>query len=267
MIYASRPANCGARAYGRRADYHSHVSEGQKRNARPASGGAVGYGLRRLVRTQKEGQELEAFQEMSLASRQKFVRMAYAILRNKEDAEDAVQNAVLSAYLHLRTFQGRSALTTWLTRIVLNAALMIQRKRRASRIDPLPEPRATDDTAWMERIPDSQPDPEMACAEGETFQLIDSVLGGMTPALRQAFRMTYYDEMSIREACALLGVSTGTFKSRLFRARRHLLNEANRFLARPVHKRTALAFSFAPNDVQPRAASAADISSLQVALS
>jgi RNA polymerase sigma-70 factor (ECF subfamily) len=267
MTYASRPANCGACACGRTADYHSHVSEGQKRSARPASGGAVSYGLRRFGRTQKESQELEAFQEMFLASRQKFVGMAYGILRNKEDAEDAVQNASLSAYLHLRTFEGRSALTTWFTRIVLNAALMIQRKRKASRIELLPEPSTTDGTTAMERISDPQPDPEMACAEGETFRLIDGVLGGMTPALRQAFRMTYYDDMSIREACALLGVSTGAFKARLFRARRHLLNEINCFLVRPVRESTALAFSFVPKAVQPRAASAADMSSLQVALS
>lgn len=267
MAYATRPANGAAGACGRRADYPSHVSEGRKRNTRPALGGAISYGLRRFARTQKEGQELETFQEMCLASREKFVGMAYRILRNKEDAEDAVQNAFLSAYLHLRTFEGRSALRTWLTRIVLNSALMIRRKRKASQIDSPPEPGTTDNATWAERIPDSQPDPEMSYAEGETFQLIDGALGKMKPALRQAFRMTYYDEMSVREACALLGVSAGTFKSRLFRARRHLLNEANRFLPRAVHKRTELTFPLTPHDVPPCAASAAEVSSLQVALS
>src|SRR5262249_47949492 len=153
----------------------------------------------------------------------------------------------LSAILHLRSFEGRAALTTWFTRIVLNAALMIQRKRNASRIAPAPETTTSDDTSWIERIPDSQPDPEMACAEGEAFHLIDGVLGRMTPAIRQAFRMTYYDEMSIREACSLLGVSTGTFKSRLFRAKRHLANEAHHFLGRRVSNKTAFALSFAPN--------------------
>ena len=119
----------------------------------------------------------------------------------------------------------------------------------------------------MERIPDSQPDPEMVCAEGKTFRLINGVLGGMKPVLRKAFKMSYYDEMSIPEACAWLGVSTGAFKARLFRALRHLSNEANRFLPRPLHKRADLTFSFAPSEVQPCATSAVDISSSQVTLS
>ena len=67
---------------------------------------------------------------MFVASRPKFVAMARGILRNREDAEDAVQNSFISGYLHLRSFEGRSALSTWFTRIVLNAALMIQRKRK-----------------------------------------------------------------------------------------------------------------------------------------
>jgi len=58
MTYASRPANSGACAYGRTADYHSHVSEGRKRRARPASGGAVSCGLRKFGRTEEESQEL-----------------------------------------------------------------------------------------------------------------------------------------------------------------------------------------------------------------
>src|SRR5215469_12385955 len=72
----------------------------------------------------------EVFEQMFVASRKQFVAMAYSILRNTEDAEDAVQNAFLSGYLHLRNFQGRSALKTWFTRVVLNAALMIRRKRK-----------------------------------------------------------------------------------------------------------------------------------------
>src|SRR6202007_2542609 len=99
---------------------------------------------------------VDALHEMFLASRPKFVAMAYSILRNKEDAEDAVQDAVLSAYVHLRNFEGRSAFTTWFTRIVLNAALMILRKRTNSRIDSLPEPPTADQIPWTEWIPASQ---------------------------------------------------------------------------------------------------------------
>ncbi len=200
-----------------------HVLRRTKRIAQSRSCKPVRQESHNLAETRTGVVGMEAFHEMFVTLRPKFVTMAHAIVRNREDAEDAVQNAFLLGHRHLRSFEGRSALTTWFTRIVLNAALMIRRKRKPSWIDPLPERNTADDTPWMERIPASQPDPEMVYAEEETFQLIDVVLGKMSPVLRQAFTMTYYDEMSSREACAFLGVSTGTFKSRVFRARRHLL--------------------------------------------
>jgi RNA polymerase sigma factor (sigma-70 family) len=116
----------------------------------------------RFVKTQTEALGLEALEEMFVASRSKFVKIAYSILRNREDAEDAVQNAFLSAYLHLRSFEGRSAFTTWFTRIVLNAALMIQRKRKSSGLRPLSETSNSHSDDRTESIPASQPDPETA---------------------------------------------------------------------------------------------------------
>ena len=169
--------------------------------------------------------------------------MAHAILRNREDAEDAVQNAFLSGYLHLRSFEGRSALRTWFTRIVLNAALMIQRKRKPSMIQPLPENSDSREVNWTENIPASEPDPEMVHAERETLQLVDGVLGRMKPALRQAFTMTYYDELSGPEACAVLGVSAGTFKARLFRAKRQVFDQTELALVAPIHKKTLSALN------------------------
>ena len=210
---------------------------------------------------------VDALQEMFQASRPKFVAIAYSILRNKEDAEDAVQDAVLSAYVHLRNFEGRSAFTTWFTRIVLNAALMILRKRTNSRIDSLPESSPSGEISWTERIPAPQPDPEMICAEGETFQLIDVLLGKMSPALRQSFTMTYYHEMSSREASTLLGVSIGTYKSRVFRARRHLLALAQRSHVAPIRRAAHSPFSFDRLDFQALAAKPAEISSPEMAFS
>jgi RNA polymerase sigma-70 factor (ECF subfamily) len=173
---------------------------------------------------------------MFLTSRPRFVALAYSILRNKEDAEDAVQDAFLSACLHLRAFEGRSAFTTWFTRIVFNASLMIRRKRKRVWNDSQRESTTTDETPWTERIPAAQPDPEMMCAEEETLQLMDVLLGRMSPLLRQAFTMTYYQEMSNEEAGAMLGVTTGTFKSRLLRARRHLMKRASRSLLAPIRR-------------------------------
>jgi RNA polymerase sigma-70 factor (ECF subfamily) len=195
------------------------------------------------------------------------VGQAFSILRNKEDAEDAVQDAFLSACRHLRTFEGRSAFTTWFTRIVLNAALMIRRKRKPSSSD-LPVTHSTDDISWAERIPASQPDPEMVCAAKETFQMINDLLENMSPVLRQAFTLTHYHEISISQAAALLGVTTGTFKSRLFRARQHLMIQAQRSLVAPIRRATHSPSSFSKDNFQILATrQPADLSSAEMAFS
>jgi RNA polymerase sigma-70 factor (ECF subfamily) len=209
---------------------------------------------------------MEAFQEMFVASRTKFVAMAHAILRNREDAEDAVQNAFLSGHLHFRSFEGRSALTTWFTRIVLNAALMIRRKRKPS-WSPSQETNPLEDARWMQTISASEPDPEMVCAERETFQFINGVLAKMKPALRQAFTMTYYDELSGPEACALLGISPAAFKARLFRARRQLLNQSQRDLVSPIRRAHHSSFFPDKSAVQHLVARPLDTSSLEASYS
>jgi RNA polymerase sigma-70 factor (ECF subfamily) len=208
---------------------------------------------------------MKAFEEMVVASRSKFLAIANTILRNREDAEDAVQNAILSGYLHLPGFEGRSALTTWFTRIEMNAALMIRRKQKFPWMSPRPETSTSDDARRMERIRSSQPDPEMVYAEREAFQFINEALGKMKPAHRQAITMTYYDEMSVPEARAVLGVSTATFKSRLLRARRQLLNRAQRNKVTPIRRATP--FFPDKNPFQPPAVRQPDIGSSEVSFS
>jgi DNA-directed RNA polymerase specialized sigma24 family protein len=132
-------------------------------------------------------------------------------------------------------------------------------------MSPRPETSNSDDARRMERIRSSQPDPEMVYAERETFQFINEALGKMKPALRQAFTVTYFDEMSCPEARALLGVSTATFKSRLLRARRQLLNQVRRIRVARIRSATP---SFADkNPFQPLAARQPEIGSLEVSLS
>src|SRR5246500_790779 len=233
---SSISARCGGHACAGTADCRLGRSRARNNHLRPHLRAAASHTSHRFVPAQREGHEWEAVQEMFLASRSRFVGMAYSILRNKEDAEDAVQDALLSAYLHLRAFEGRSAFTTWFTRIVFNAALMIRRKRKRSRDDSQQESGTMDDTPWMEKIPAAQPNPEVMYAKEETFRLLDALIGRMSPLLRQAFKLTYYQEMSNEEAAALLGVTSGTFKSRLFRARRHLMNHATRSLRAPIRR-------------------------------
>jgi RNA polymerase sigma factor (sigma-70 family) len=202
MTYASRSASFSGRT--RAAASVSKplpVFRGRKRNpvstfCKPAS-----HESHNLVEAGPEVMGMDAFQEMFVAYRPKFVAMAHAILRNREDAEDAVQNALVSGYLHLRSFEGRSALTTWFTRIVLNAALMIRRKRKSPLTSPRPETGTSDDARWMREIPASQPDPDMVYAERETVQLINGVLAKMKPALRGDYvlRGRLYDFREIDE--------------------------------------------------------------------
>lgn len=210
-----------------------------KKDVRSAPSKPASYRACKLVETREEALRKDALEEMFAASRKRFLAIAYSVLRNREDAEDAVQEAFLSAYRHLRSFEGRSALKTWLTRIVLNAALMMQRKRKPSAARSVSESGVSHDDGWMENIPDSQPDPEMIHAERETLQFIDEKLDKLKPVLRQAFTMTYYDDLTVAEACAMLGVSSGTFKARLFHARRKLLGRTERALVTPIRRMPA----------------------------
>lgn len=210
-----------------------------EKNARSAPSKTASYEARKLAETREEVLRRDALEEMFVASRKGFLAIAYSILRNREDAEDAVQEAFLSAYRHLRSFEGRSALRTWLTRIVWNAALMMQRKRKTSAVRSFSESGVSHEVGWTENIPDSQPDPEMMNAERETLQFIDEKLGKLKPPLRRAFTMTYHDELSAAEACAKLGVSYGTFKARLFHARRKLLDRTDRALVTPIRRTPA----------------------------
>jgi RNA polymerase sigma factor (sigma-70 family) len=179
----------------------------------------------RSTRTRSQVQQARTLQELFLTSRERFIRIAYRILRNREDAEDAVQDAFLSACRHLREFEGRSALTTWFTRIVMNAALMLRRKRKnAARLGSHETDAAM--SLLTEVVPDTKPNPELAYSRAEAFEILEVHLKELNPLLREAVAMTYYDELSITEASSALGVTPGTIKARLFRGRRLLQQRA-----------------------------------------
>ena len=213
-----------------------------------------------------ESREWQAFEEMFLASRAKFMGLAYGILQNKEDAEDAIQDALVSAYVHLGRFEGRSAIKTWFTRVVLNASFMIRRKRKPAPVEFARETADADDPFGMDQIPASNPDPEMYCAETETFHLVDVLVGELSPTLRQAFRMTYCDEMPAKQAGTLLGVAKGTFKSRLCRAKKHLKQMAKRALVAPMRGARPLPFFPRQADLEDLGAKTAEVWSREMAL-
>jgi len=233
-------------SFGRRASLGAAIKPVFRGRKAPARSGYCK--LRRcepnhLVKTRGEVPGTEAFQEMFVTSRQQFVAMAYSIVRNTEDAEDAVQNAFISGYLHLRNFQGRSALKTWFTRVVLNAALMIRRKRKTVQLISAPEWASEEGGQWIDAIPSPQPDPEMCCAKTEELGVIHEASTQLKARLREAFSMFYENAMTVREARDVVGVSTGTFKARLFRARRQVISEARHALVRRPQKGAPDGFS------------------------
>ena len=179
----------------------------------------------RVAPTRTDALQQDILQELFLTSRKRFVRIAYRVLGNNEDAEDAVQDAFLSACRHFGKFEGRSALTTWLTRIVMNAALMVRRKRKNAASGPFHEMDAAL-SSFAETAHDTQPNPELAYSRAESYEILEAHLKELNPLLREAVVTTYYDELSVTEASSALGVPPGTYKTRLFRGRRLLQERA-----------------------------------------
>jgi len=144
-------------------------------------------------------------------------------LGNAADAEDAIQDAYLSAYTHLNQFRGEAQMSTWLTTIVINSALMKLRRRPRQLHIPLDAPaREREHRAFSDAIPDHQPNPEEVCQRWELAQWLARLSDRLSPTLRRTFQMRDVDGLSIRETAKRLGVPHGTVKGRVARARAHL---------------------------------------------
>jgi RNA polymerase sigma-70 factor, ECF subfamily len=185
----------------------------------------------RVEPTRSDALQQNILQELFLTSRERFIRIAYRILGNNEDAEDTVQDAFLSACRHFGKFEGRSALTTWLTRIVMNAALMVRRKRKNACCSFHEMDAAI--SAYANTAPDTRRNPELAYSRAESYEILEAHLKDLNPLLREAVVTTYYDELSVTEASSALGVPPGTYKARLFRGRRLLQQRATAINGNP----------------------------------
>jgi RNA polymerase sigma-70 factor (ECF subfamily) len=180
--------------------------------------------------------EAQALEILFSRHRQRLYRVALRMLRSKEDAEDAVQDALLSAYCNLASFQGRSLFSTWLTRIVVNASLI---KRRSQRTHPelfLEDAGANLNRPTSIDVIDSRPDPEQALASLETCLLVEDALKTLAPAMRSAFSLRELQELSNTEAAEVSGVQMGAFKSRITRARNQLSRQIDHYLLAPLQK-------------------------------
>jgi RNA polymerase sigma-70 factor, ECF subfamily len=152
----------------------------------------------------------------------RFRRIALGHLGNAADAEDAVQDALLSAWTHVDQFKGRAKMSTWLTTIVINSARMTLRRRSPQVQVALDEPCSEQNLSPADMVSDTRPDPEEVYRKRQIAQTLAHATLGLSPILRTTFRLRDVDGLSIRETAQLLGVPTGTVKARLARARMRL---------------------------------------------
>ena len=180
-----------------------------------------------LVAAAKSG-DVAAFEELVNRYERKIFRLTMNITRNREDAEDAMQDAFLKSYSHLKTFQGDSRFYTWLVRIAANEALMRLRKRRPNQFS-LDEPIEGDDDLIPRELQDWGPGPEQRFAQTEMREILSSVIDELEPDYRVVFVLRDIEELSTEETAASLGISVPAVKSRLLRARLKLREKLGRY--------------------------------------
>jgi RNA polymerase sigma-70 factor, ECF subfamily len=173
----------------------------------------------------------------------KLFRVARAILKDDAEAEDALQDAYLDAYRHLDDFRGGARLSTWLTRIVINQALMRLRKHRRDRIVvPFGDGRATEpDQAEADMADERSESPPSATLRAEIRRALERRIDELPTAFRTVFVMREVEDMTVDEPAECLSIPAATVRTRLFRARA-LLREA---LVRDMDMATVDVFGFA----------------------
>ena len=171
-----------------------------------------------LVAAAKRGQSA-AFEALCQPYARKLEQTAFRITRNREDAQDAVQDALLNAFVHLKNFDGRSSFSTWLTRIAINSSLMILRKRRNSLETAMPIGDEFGAEAPTLQIADHAPDPEKRYAQFEKEIILHTAIRHLRPKLRRTVEFQHLQERSIRETSKTLSISVAATKGRLFHAK------------------------------------------------
>jgi RNA polymerase sigma factor (sigma-70 family) len=149
-------------------------------------------------------------------------RTAFGVLRNAEDAEDALQDCWLRACTNLKYFEGRSSLSTWLTRIVINSALMIFRKKRSVREVSIEAVEETDKISLIDQLLDPTPNPEQRFVECERKKILNQAIRSLRPLIRDVVQLSQLQELSMKEIARRLGISVEASKGRMFHARAEL---------------------------------------------
>jgi RNA polymerase sigma factor (sigma-70 family) len=168
-----------------------------------------------LVEAARSGNE-EAFVKLWNHHSKKIFRTVIRIVKNREDAEDVLQEVCLRSFINIQRFDGRSKIYTWITRIAINTALMMLRRKRARS----PMVTLADADGWHPLdIPDESIDIEESCARNERAALLRKAVSSLSPKLQTVIEMYLSQDMSLIEIAELTGTSVVAAKSRIFRAR------------------------------------------------
>ena len=183
-----------------------------------------------LVAAAKAG-DIPAFETLVGRYERKIFRLTQNITQNREDAEDAMQEAFLKAFQHLGEFQGNSRFYTWLVRIAVNQALMKLRKRRPNVVS-LDEDLDTGEDMMPREVEDWGPSPEQRYEQTELSGILSNMIGELDPQFRVVFQLRDIEELSTEETAEALGLSVPAVKSRLLRARLKLRQKLNQHFRR-----------------------------------
>jgi RNA polymerase sigma-70 factor (ECF subfamily) len=184
----------------------------------------------------------EAFEILFRRYHQKMFHVALSRLQNTEDAEDAVQLAFQQAFIHLKSFQGQSRFSTWLTRIAINESLMLIRKRRQNHFS-IEGHQTVDEESFALEIKDPAATPEEQYGQREIRNVLSGAIDELRPILKTVVKLSEIGELSTTKTAETLGVNVGTVKARTFRARRLLRDKIAKRLGARAGKVAAALFS------------------------
>lgn len=163
-------------------------------------------------------------EELTTQQTETIFRTVYRITRNREDTEDAMQDAFMQALKHFEDFDGRAAFSTWFTRIAINSALMILRKRKNTRTVPLDGLGDSEESKALQETRDPAPNAEQRYLQRERETTLRDAIKELRPRLRSVVELGSLDERPMHEVARLIDVSLCAAKSRLFHAREALRN-------------------------------------------
>jgi len=171
-----------------------------------------------LIRRVQAG-EKQFFYELVKPYERRIYSAAFAILRNEAEAEDAAQEAVLKALMHVQQFRADARFSTWLTQIAVNEALMKRRKAHAEIMEPIGEREEDDGTYTPRDFADWREIPSEVLERKEIRQKLADALSALAEKYRKVFVLRDIQHLSIEETAEALGISRASVKTRLLRAR------------------------------------------------